>query len=623
MATRSEVEKAIRDTLAAGDKETAAKLATIYEQLPEDQPAPIAKVNPTEGQSFGENLAAGVGRSAYNAARGLGVLASDMLPDSATKALNLPTRADIDEERRLTAPLMETAGGVIGNIGGDIGMALIPGGAAIKYGSKIPKIGKTLSTLGELVTAPKGVTNSAIGGALLAGTQPMGTDQSRAETAAYGGAMGVVAPIVVNGTIRALEYGYDHLPIRAAVKKLSDYFKGRVPESAPGIGMTYADRGLDDSFVGPPTPRYGNVPGVNPTVGMLTDDPVLLKLEQDARVRSPEAFYNQDVGNTSAVYKALESKALDDKAANIMQDELNAQTKPIREAAFDSANRDPDFAKNLIDYVLDKSEEPGIRNSSASPLFNQAKRQLSPQDLQAEDVYKLRQDLADTLSLKTLAPDELTNAARNNRRLTMDIINNGDDAINSSSGGLWSDYLAKHAEGMKPIEEGRSFQNVLDKFENNRTLLGTDVKAITPAALRKAVDKETYKNMGKSGYVSTISGQGRSLADDAIQTMNDLEKAKTGVIATNGSQTAPLLSSLMQSALPSGGMMGTLVDYLHKAGIRSGNYILDEAMTDPKKLQRLLDQYKKNPPKQRVPFLERSNPLLLPSFGLTSYLTQQ
>lgn len=623
MATRQEVEKAIRETLAAGDKETAKKLALIYEQLPEAAPQPVESVDPTEGQSFGKNLAAGVGRSAYNAARGLGVIASDILPESASKALDLPTRADIDEERRLSEPLLKTAGGTIGNIGGDIGMALIPGAAAIKYGSKLPVIGKGLATLGQLATAPKTLITSAAGGALLAGTQPLGTEQNRAVELVKGGLIGSALPLAVNGTRRAVEFGYDHLPINTALKQLSETFNGNVPTQAPSIGISYAERGLPDSFVGAPTPKYGNVPNVNPTVGMLTNDPAILKLEQNARVRMPEKFFKQDVGNTEAVYKALDAKALDDKAANLLQDELNAQTSPMREAAFDAANRDPDFAKSLIDYVLDKSEMPGIRNSSASPLLNQAKRQLSPQDLQAEDVYQLRKDLADKLNLKTIAPDELTNAARNNRRLTMELINNGDDAINSSSGGLWADYLAKHSEGMQPIEEGRSFQNVLERFDNNRNLLGTDVKAITPAALRKAIDKETYKNLGKTGYVSTISGQGRSVADDAIQTMNDLEKAKTGVIATNGSQTAPLLSSLMSSAIPRSSIFGTLLDYAQKSGIRTGNSIIDEAMTDPKKFQKLLDKYQKNPPKQRTPLLDRGNPLLLPSMGIASYLTQQ
>jgi len=371
-------------------------------------------------------------------------------------------------------------------------------------------------------------------------TQPVGTDDSRLENATIGAGAGALPIAAYKGVVGAKRMAQDYLPTNTALNQLSERLGGNVPTKAPSIGMTHQQRGLPADFVGAPTPKYGNVQGISPTVAMLSDDPNILKLEMNARNRSPELFMGKDANNIEAVYRGLDKYALNDATANRLQDTLNSKTGPVRELAFEAANRsDPSqMIGSLSDYLAASLEKPGIRNSDAIPLLNKANRQISPVDVQAEDLYTLRKELADKLNSKNLVNDELTNSAKNNRRLTTELIGNIDTSLSGASGGLWDDYLSQHAAGMAPIEEGRAFQNVLDKFEKNKPLLGKDIPTITPHGLRTAVDNETYKNMGKQGWVSKVSGQGRSAIDDSVNVMNDLEKAKTGAKASDGSQTS-------------------------------------------------------------------------------------
>lgn len=576
-------------------------------------PPATTNYDPTDGMSTFDKAAAGAGKAVYDAGRGIGQL------------VGLQSQSDIDEAKRLDAPLMKTKAGIAGNIGGNIAMVAIPGAAAMKYGSKIPLLGRGLSTLGRISVLPTGIKESALAGTILGGTQPVSSDESRLNNAVIGAVSGGIVPAAFGGLAKVGEFTVDHLPTNTALKSLRDLFgEGRVPTEAPTIGMTADKRGLSPDFMGPITPKYGNIPDIKPTIGMISDSPEIIKLEQNARLRNPQKFMPVDAENNAAVYRGLQGMALSDSRANTLQDLLNAKTTPLRESALASANLDPSLTDAIDAHVLDLMAKPGIRDSSAMPLLNKAEQRLKRPDIQAEDLYSLRKDIAESLNMKGIALDDMATSAKNNRRLTTELINHIDDSINSSSGGEWEKYLAAHSAGMKPIEEGRAFQDILEKFRNSSPILGHDTPNITPHALRMAVDKETMRNTGREGMQSIMSGQGKSVTGDAMQVMNDIEKAKKGAVAVTGSPTATFGSSLVSSILPKGGITGHLIDYLNKAGIRSGNNILDEAALDPKKLQILLEQYARRPPINRTPIGNRTNRLApVTTSLLSSYLAQQ
>jgi len=112
--------------------------------------------DPTQGMSGTDKFLAGAGKSFYDIGRGVGQMAG------------VVSREDVDESRRLDAPLMRTGAGRLGNVVGGVAAfaptAFIPG------------------------------ANTAAGAGLIGGamglSQPVGADDSRAMNAALGAGLG-------------------------------------------------------------------------------------------------------------------------------------------------------------------------------------------------------------------------------------------------------------------------------------------------------------------------------------------------------------------------------------------------------------------------------------------------
>lgn len=139
--------------------------------------APVEpKADPTEGTGFGQQALEGAGKAFVDIGRGAGQM------------LGLVDQASVDEAKRLDAPLMDTAGGMTGNIGANMLTALIPGGSTVKGAAAI---GAGLSALqpvsgvngvGELVEQK--AKDIATGGVLGAGGAVAGKLVGRAKEAA-------------------------------------------------------------------------------------------------------------------------------------------------------------------------------------------------------------------------------------------------------------------------------------------------------------------------------------------------------------------------------------------------------------------------------------------------------
>lgn len=556
---RAEMLKDLQDAVDSGDTEL--------------EDAIYAKLEALDKLPVGNRFLLGVGNAAVEDAMGLGQLAG------------LVDRADVDAQKAKFKHLSDDTAFNVGGVTGKIADVLIPGGALKNFGGYIPKIGSALSKVGEMVATPQGIRQALTGGAILGATQPVGTDDRRWENTLKSAAASGLPMASMKGFGVTSNFARASMPTNKALQQIKDVFDD-VPETAPSI----ARLSNDPMFVGPATPKYFGIEDINPTTSMLTENPGFRILEQNARVRNPGIFEARDNANSKAVYDSLFNRAMPDHEAAALQDALNANTGALRESAFTEINRDPNFINPIMDWIVDTSVKPGVRESSAMSVLNKANKQTRMPDVQAEDVYKLRTEFDDMLRSKT-ATDEMTNSAKNNRRLIMELKNVMDDSMSNSSGGKWDDYLSGYSSGMKPIEEGRAFQNVIDKFENARTIDGTPV--VTPHALRRSVNSETYKLMGKQGYVDLLSQEGRSTADAAVDVMNDIERAKSGVRAINGSQTTPLATALLSEAMPKSGLLGTAIDFAKNAGIKTKNSLLDNAAYDPVLMQELLNKYHK------------------------------
>lgn len=348
---------------------------------------------------------------------------------------------------------------------------------------------------------------------------------------------------------------------------------------------------------------YTALPGVKQTAGMLSNDQRILKLEQGARVRNVDGkFSERDIGNTNEVFGMLDKKSLSHDEFSDAVDSLGTATSGMRKDAFDAARLSKGLYQTPLMRELERLEtEPGIRGTrGAEVIASKARKMLSQPNFQPEDLYALRKELDDALNAKGINLDDATNAIKGARREAMAVKKAIDESLEGYSGGLWNDYLGKYAEGMRPLNEGKAFQNIIDSTQNNSRLPieGSEARNITRAGLRRATAKNTYERVGKGSLKDILSTGSRNDLNDAIKVMEDTERARTGALAINGSRTSSDAANLTQQGL--GYLLGpkgkAVIDYITTMGASRGLRELDDALLNPDsgKLQTLLDLYQKS-----------------------------
>lgn len=173
----------IYEVTAPDDASESDVLAYAQKQF---APKKAEAIDPTEGMSTAEKALAGFGKAFVDTGRGAGQLLRKILPAGASDAMGLPTQQDIDEAKRLDAPLLKTKAGMFGNIGGSALMAIpaapLPGANSI--------------------------TGGALIGSILAALQPTATGESRGENMAWGaggGAAGALFAKILGRAVRPVQ----------------------------------------------------------------------------------------------------------------------------------------------------------------------------------------------------------------------------------------------------------------------------------------------------------------------------------------------------------------------------------------------------------------------------------
>ena len=128
---------------------------------------PQETYDPTEGMSAWDKLFAGAGKAIVDTGRGIGQLVGAV------------SQEEIDDAKRRDAALMDTGMGLTGNIVGNVGMALAPGGAFKGVAAALPWGRAALGVAGQALLAPKTVIGAAGLGAGQGFIQPVASDESR------------------------------------------------------------------------------------------------------------------------------------------------------------------------------------------------------------------------------------------------------------------------------------------------------------------------------------------------------------------------------------------------------------------------------------------------------------
>lgn len=153
-----------------------------------------AAYDPTDGMSFLDKAAAGAGKAVTDLYRGGKQLIG--VGDQAE------LQKTIDEEKKLSAPLMHTAGGVVGNLAGNFAALAIPGTAAARMAAMIPGLGTAIAAAMAARPIASAVTAGTGSGALQGALEPVATGESRAKNMALGAGIGAAGGAIPGALAR-------------------------------------------------------------------------------------------------------------------------------------------------------------------------------------------------------------------------------------------------------------------------------------------------------------------------------------------------------------------------------------------------------------------------------------
>lgn len=605
MATLQELHAA----LDAADKAGNAADAKVFADAIRNAQA----LNPTKDMSIGDLLAAGAGKAVADTglgARQLGGIAMDYLRP---RAAGQPSRTDIlnqeaEEMRRRDAPLMDTASGMLGNIGGNVAMALLPGGAAVQVGKQLTKIpaaarlAEALMAGGKAFMAPTSIPGALGVGAVQGSLQPATSGGERLGNVALGAGASAAVPTA----IRAAQVG------KAFIDPLSQtgqqQIVGRALNQAAGSpeAAATARSNLNAAvapFVGPvPANELARqmmgeiVPGSVPTTGQAAGVPSIAALGRSASAVDPastnalsQRMAEQNAARVGEINRVAGADgALDFLKANreVTGNELYGKARQI---GIDPAAMTPEAQQNIAafqtrvpDEILNRARE--LAKISGTNMDNETS---------VQGLHWIKMAIDDKISSAARAGDtQMKNAYQGLQSTLL----NGMDELSPAYGEARRTFSAMS----KPINEMEVAQAVGDKSINRLT------GNVQPQAYARALSDNTVAStLGRPAATLENTMQPRNL--QALQNVQeDLQRANFGLTAgkeMGGSDTAQKLaySNLMtQSGLPNwvqsvGGRtgIGGLSQKIGQAVYRDANQEMSQklaqALLDPAQASALME----------------------------------
>lgn len=330
-----------------------------------DPDGPQPAVNPTEGMSGSKLLMAGVGKSLVDTGRGLKQLFNVGDQEALTQK--------IAEERELAAPLRETGAGLAGEVAGQVGQFLVPGGAFVRGAnllSKAPQASSMARALGQALLAPKTYKAAALGGAAFGATQPSLDEGEAAMNTGLGALGGVggqaavkgigalISPVrgAVSDTAAALARALEDRGVKLSTAQLKDSRPLKFLESA-FASLPFTARGEAEKIL---TQNRQFTSAALKAVGESADEATPQVLQQ-ARSR---------LGKTFEVLSSLPSVKLGDDMLNRLSalDSAQAEVRGVLETA---------PIDKIINGMLDKLARGELSGNAAQTIRSELTKEAS------------------------------------------------------------------------------------------------------------------------------------------------------------------------------------------------------------------------------------------------------
>lgn len=306
MATIEQLSAALIKADAAGNAADAKAFADEIRKMR----ATSKPIDPTEGMSTFDKLAAGFGKAIVDTGRGAGQL------------MGLVDRKDVEESRRLDAPLMNTGAGQVGNFAGNVAAVLpaafIPGAATIPGAAAI---GSIQGLMQPSTSTGETFQNVGLGGAAGAG----GVMAGRALSGLYQGGKALIEPFTQGGR--------ENIAGRVIQRFADD--PAKVLAAKGGTSIT----------------------GATPTIAEETADAGMARLQDSLRSVDPQIenrILNRLQNNNAARVASLEGLAGDDVTRAAADEARKKATGPAYEQATKAAYIVDDKLQSLLDRPLIK-----------------------------------------------------------------------------------------------------------------------------------------------------------------------------------------------------------------------------------------------------------------------------
>jgi hypothetical protein len=513
------------------------------------------------------NFAAGMGKAFADIGRGVGQMVGAV------------SRKDIEEARKLDAPLMETTGGTVGNIVGNVA-ALVP--TAFIPGANTLTGAATIGAVTGLAQ-PSAGTGETVGNTILGGVAgPVANLAGRTVGAAYQGGKALVEPFFEGGQNRI------------AARTLQHFAKD--PAAAAAAARA----------------AQASVTGAQPTLAEATKDVGLAQLQRGLQSADPVGFATdlaeRQMANNASRVAVLRNIAGDDTTMQAAVAARDTAAKPLYNTAKAAMAKSDDGLMGILSRPSAKVpgghhgtktvQLPGLVDEAGNPITMTQAAQSA--QYSGKGLHYLKMAMDDML-------DDASGAIGKNEqsaiRGTREQLLSWMDANLPGYGTARSTY----ADMSKPINQMEVGQRILNKYASASNDLAGNPKLRAEALNRALQDEEKLVRQatgfnGSGGLDSVFTPEQiravRSIADE-LSTVGAVEAAAR----TTGSPTAQNLASqnvLRQLIGPTGlpetwaenALLMTLarpMQWAAKAGEPKITNRLAEAMLNPRDAATLLE----------------------------------